>query len=167
MASASEIPPEFHPQVVALNQPTNGSFALVWIGCIDLNRAQRFYAATFGWNFLTSPRTTKKTAPTGSGPRIFMTGGEVMGALNLVAPSAADMLASCGPGGIAECRVPPRILNFIKVRDVDATLAKVVQAGGRVNRDKWLEEGQGEYALMEDPEGNVLGLMKRIRFGEY
>ena len=53
-----------------------------------------------------------------------------------------------------------RIMSFVKVRSVDATLTKVVAAGGTVKRPKCVDGAYIELAEFEDTEGNLIGICK-------
>jgi predicted enzyme related to lactoylglutathione lyase len=145
--------------------PVNGGFAYVQIPCRDLNRAQKFYAAVFSWNFMTKT----STAP---GPRLFMTGGEVMGGLVLVparsatpsAPSAPSSSSSPAAGSappesaVADC-CPTHITNYVKIHDMAVAVQRVRDAGGKIRREPFME-GSNEICDFEDTEGNVMGLVR-------
>ena len=48
--------------------------------------------------------------------------------------------------------------GYITVADIDATLAKAVELGGRVIMPKFEPGGDAILALVADPEGHVIGL---------
>jgi len=48
----------------------------------------------------------------------------------------------------------------IHVKDIEGTLDKVVSAGGKIFREKTVIPVFGWYALLNDNEGNVLGLFQ-------
>lgn len=51
------------------------------------------------------------------------------------------------------------VLLYVKVDDLEATLASVERAGGRTVRPRWPVGGDhGYFALFADPAGNRLGL---------
>lgn len=54
----------------------------------------------------------------------------------------------------------PMWLGYVGVDDVDATLAKVAAAGGRVLMPAWDVDTIGRIALVTDPQGNPFYLMK-------
>ena len=70
-----------------------------------------------------------------------------MGALHLKPVLAA------GEGGRSG------VVNYIKVRNIDDTIARVVGAGGKLLKAKWTEGNHTELAEFEDTEGNVHGLL--------
>lgn len=78
-----------------------------------------------------------------------------MGALSLV-PSPTTAVEG-------DPKPEPRaggVVNYILVDDVDATLQKVVEAGGKIERERWVEGGHTELARFWDPEGNLGGVLK-------
>jgi len=64
-------------------------------------------------------------------------------------------------GGImsVEGDVPPHVTLYVSVEDLAATLDRAVELGGRIVRTPTPIPGVGSFALFEDPEGNVIGLM--------
>jgi predicted enzyme related to lactoylglutathione lyase len=52
------------------------------------------------------------------------------------------------------------ILTFVEVGDIDKVLAKVEELGGKVTMPKEEIQGVGLAAMIQDPEGNVIGLWK-------
>jgi predicted enzyme related to lactoylglutathione lyase len=53
----------------------------------------------------------------------------------------------------------PGITLYILVDNIDATLEKVVEAGGTVEKAKFEEGGHTEMALFKDTEGNLGGVL--------
>jgi len=51
-------------------------------------------------------------------------------------------------------------VNYVLVADLDAALEKVKEAGGKVEREKWVEGGHTELGLYRDTEGNLGGVLK-------
>jgi len=118
--------------------PGDNCFAFTVIHVSDLDRAQKFFTDVFGWKFRTP------------GPRIFMTGGDVMGTLSLKpVPAAGEDRKPHGHGAV----------NYIKVQNIDDSIAKLVEAGGKVVKAKWTEGNHTELAEFEDTEGNLHGLL--------
>ena len=52
------------------------------------------------------------------------------------------------------------INNFVMVDDIDKPLAKVEKLGGKIVMPKDLIKGVGLVAMIQDTEGNVIGLWK-------
>ncbi|MBN2908450.1 VOC family protein [Polycladomyces sp. WAk] len=53
---------------------------------------------------------------------------------------------------------PPYITFYVKVENIQATLDKVTQAGGKVMMPETEIPGDGTFALFTDPEGHVMGI---------
>jgi predicted enzyme related to lactoylglutathione lyase len=109
----------------------------------DLDRAQAFFSSVFGWHFLYAPS---------EGPRVCTTGGDVMSGLHLRQPS-----------GTQESFKNPGVVNYVMVDDVDATLKRLVEAGGKITKEKWTEGGHTELAEFEDTEGNLHGVLHWLK----
>jgi predicted enzyme related to lactoylglutathione lyase len=65
-------------------------------------------------------------------------------------------------GGIArkKDRPDPGVLVTAQVDSVDASLKKIIKAGGSIVVPKRAIPGVGYQAYFRDPEGNVIGIMK-------
>jgi uncharacterized protein len=111
-----------------------GRISYLQLPADDPERAARFYADVLGWSIRRHPDgSVRFDDPHGVVSGMWVTG---------VAP--AD---------------PPGMVLSVLVRDVAATLAKVVAGGGRVVQDIWGEPPE-LYARFADPTGNVLGLFE-------
>jgi predicted enzyme related to lactoylglutathione lyase len=119
-------------------KPSAGSFCFATIPVSNTSRAQAFYSAVFEWTFW---------SPDGSSPVIFHTGGEVMGRLSLHSATESQPASSAG------------VTLYTLVDDVDATVKKVIEAGGSIEQDKFVEGGHTEMALFRDTEGNLGGIL--------
>ena len=129
--SISPATPPFKPK-----RPPTNSFCFASIPVADSSRAQSFYKAVFTWTFWTPP---------GASVTVFHTGGEIMGSFSTRAKDYAP-----AAGGIT---------LYTMVEDVDLTLQKIVEAGGTVEKDKFIEGGHTEMALYRDTEGNLGGIL--------
>ena len=110
------------------------------INADDVDRAQGFYAAVFGWSF----------TPWGP-PGFFQTrdaGGQVMGAL--------QQRRSWGDKPMNAFE------TSFGVDDIRAALAAAEAGGGRVLMQPYLIEGVGEIGYFEDPEGNICGVAQYV-----
>ena len=102
----------------------------------DPQKCKAFYEAVFGWTF------DEQSVP---GYTIIHTGQDPTGG---IMPKPKE-----SPG--------PCMNVYFRVEDIDATLAKVAEQGGRVLSEKIeLPYNIGYLALFVDPEGNVIGLMQ-------
>jgi hypothetical protein len=108
------------------------------INASDIDRAQRFYGAVFGWTF--EPW----------GPPGFLqinTGSDLRGALQ----KRRDLVADRPIYGF-ECT--------IAVDDIQRTKAEIEEAGGRIVMQPATLAGVGHLIFFEDPEGNIAGAME-------
>ncbi len=104
---------------------------------IDAPRLQRFYAELFGWKITLNP------AGYGYIP---------------VAPAAPLMLT----GGIgASPQRQPLAIFYIKVADPAQTLKRAEALGGKTVMPPVEVPGGIVFARFADPEGNVIGIVKR------
>ena len=61
--------------------------------------------------------------------------------------------------GIGEKRGPAgHVTAYVRVADIDATLAKAVKAGGKVIMPKFNAGPEAVLAVVADPEGHAVGL---------
>ncbi len=103
----------------------------------DAPRLQRFYGELFDWKVTTNP----------------IGYGYVP-----VAPSAPVILT----GGIgASPQRAPLVVFYVKVADPAATLRKAELLGGRVVVPATDAPGGVTFARFADPEGNVIGIVRR------
>jgi uncharacterized protein len=105
--------------------------ALVVVSAKNLAAASKFYSKLFGW-------------------QILPMSAELAGAVAPAGPSAA--LRSNVPAGF------PGVVPYIAVQDVDAMLARVVAAGGTIERPARSVPMVGKLALFKDPAGSIYGL---------
>jgi uncharacterized protein len=94
---------------------------------------QRFYGDLFGWSIDTNN-------PGGYG---------------MTSPDETGVVVGIGgtPDGSAG-----HVTGYVTVSDIDATLARVTELGGRVIQPKFSPGPNATLALMADPEGHVIGL---------
>ena len=110
----------------------------------DGDRARAFYADTFGWQLAPIPDLGYTMVTTG--PTDPEAGATEPGFIN---------------GGMFERtdEFPGKATNIvIDVDDIDATLAAVEQAGGKIQMTKQPVADMGFTAYFTDTEGNVVGL---------
>jgi predicted enzyme related to lactoylglutathione lyase len=94
---------------------------------------QRFYGDLFEWKLDTNnPGGYGMTSPDQTGP--------VVG------------IGASPDGGAGH------VTGYVAVKDIDATLARAVDLGGRVVMPKFSPGPGATLALVADPEGHVLGL---------
>ncbi len=116
------------------------------IHCEDLDRAQAFYEALFGWRFQALPGIDYRMVMTGEGPGID--GGLIrrMGSLDRAA------------------RLPVIAwVCTVEVENIDAYIAKAEGLGAETALPKQVRPGVGAYTYFKDSEGNVFGLIQPER----
>ncbi len=104
---------------------------------VDAPRLQKFYGDLFGWSMTLNPVgygyvPVQPTAP------VKLTGG--------IGPSPQRQ---------------PLVIFYVKVADPGATLKRAEQLGGRVVIPATDVPGGITFARFADPEGNVVGLVRR------
>ncbi len=99
----------------------------------DQKALQSFFGNLFGWKLDTSyPGGYGMTDPTQTGLVVGI-GGSRDGSAGFVT-------------------------GYVRVADVDATLARAVELGGSVVMPKFSPDGEAQLGLVADPEGHVIGL---------
>jgi predicted enzyme related to lactoylglutathione lyase len=104
---------------------------LIVIAANDLAASSGFYAKLFGWQ---------------------------------LSPISAEMAAGLAPAGPTislRANVPQGfqgMIPYIGVRDVEATLARVVAGGAKIERAAWSIPGVGKLARFKDAGGTIYGL---------
>ena len=101
----------------------------------DVERAKSFYGEVFGWQFQHIPEMNYTLYSTAKG--------------------------SIG-GGVSEAsdETPNQLINYVYVEDIDATLSRIENNGGKTVIGTKAVGPVGWMALVEDPEGNLFGLWK-------
>jgi predicted enzyme related to lactoylglutathione lyase len=107
----------------------------------DLDGAERFYGAVIGW-------FAKDAGTPGLRYSILSTGA---------APVAGVMAL---PEPLAAAGVPPHWLAYVRVEDVDATIPRLVAAGGTVHKEPADIPGVGRFAVVADPGGAAFCLFR-------
>ncbi|WBP85612.1 VOC family protein [Kitasatospora cathayae] len=108
----------------------------------DLARAERFYGALFGWEFV----------PTGPAEAVATRYGAQVAAITSGPPGAAITAAQ------QTTPQPAAWTTCLASRDLNRTAAAVRAAGGRIVREPYQVPDQGRAALAVDPLGAPFGL---------
>ena len=99
----------------------------------DGKALQRYYSELFGWALDTSnPGGYGITDPASTGPAVG--------------------IGSTPDGSTGH------VTGYVRVNDINETLAKVKDLGGSVVMPKFSPDGSAQLALVADPEGHVVGL---------
>jgi predicted enzyme related to lactoylglutathione lyase len=125
----------------------SNTFDWIEIRTSDIEKTAHFYESLFGW------RITEKETAGGFEVWIFDTGGE-------------PRLQNLRRGGIwlRPKSEPLGIVVYIVVDDIEATLERVVELGGKVTTPK-APLGAGYGAYFTDPNGNLIGLYEEKTVG--
>ncbi len=119
----------------------HGSFIWYELLTPDPNSAADFYGAVIGWSAASAGQP-------GIDYRLFSADGT---------PVAGHMKL---PDGAEEAGMRPGWLGYIGVDDVDAAVADIVEAGGKVHMPAMDLEGVGRMALVADPQGVAFYVMR-------
>jgi predicted enzyme related to lactoylglutathione lyase len=119
---------------------SHGEFVWNELHTRDVERAKAFYAATIGWTYDAMPMAE-------GGTYWIAKVGEAM---------AGGIFAMVEPRFEG---VPEHWFSYVEIDDVDARVALVAAAGGKVHREPWDIPGVGRVAIVEDAGGAVSGWM--------
>lgn len=123
--------------------PTPGSFTWYDFNSADIGPARRFYTELMGWG-------QEQWGPAEGGYPMFTLGGMPIGGYRQLPPEAVE-------GGC-----PNAWLAYVTVSDVDATVARAVQAGGRTHVPATDIPQVGRFAVLRDPLGAHLAVFKGL-----
>ena len=117
----------------------HGQMSHLEIPADDPARARKFYEGVFGW----------ETSEMEQYPNYFLFGFGEIGRAG-------------GAIGVRNESTGPQLRLYISVDSIDATLPKVTALGGKIVEPKTDIPGQGWYAVIDDTEGNQLGLYENL-----
>jgi hypothetical protein len=120
------------------------SFGFFQVPADDVGRAKKFYQLLLGWKI--EPDTDLED--TSLQWQNVISGKPEKGMMN--------------KGGLYKRMGPGPIMNFALVDDVDKVLAKVEKPGGKVIMPKNEIKNVGTVAVIQDTEGNILGVWKPV-----
>jgi predicted enzyme related to lactoylglutathione lyase len=115
--------------------------AVCWFeqGCHDRNKCITFYENVFGWK--ASTNKMGETVYT-----TYMLNDNMVGGLYELTPEMEG--------------VPSHWLPYFGISDVDNALEKTSKLGGNILMQKLYVEGVGYFAVAQDPQGGVFGLLQ-------
>jgi uncharacterized protein len=114
----------------------------------DVERARTFYHSLLGWKI----EPTKMADPNMESMKYQeITTGE---------PNEAAPMGSLNRGGILKRMMNETITNYVGVDDIDEKIAMVEKLGGKIVVPKMELEDVGQFVIIQDTEGNVIGLYK-------
>jgi uncharacterized protein len=111
----------------------------------NVDRAKHFYRKLLGW----------KIEPTKNPMDLSI---KEMQYHDIVTGAAQE--GTMNSGGLYKRHMNEPILTFVLVDDIDKVLGKVEKMGGRITLPKAHVEGVGLTAMIQDSEGNLIGLWK-------
>ena len=112
----------------------------------NVDRAKHFYRSLLGWKIEPTSAFMDPSRMAAMQHYDIITGKSEEGTLNM--------------GGLYKRHMMESILNFVMVGDIDKVLAKVEKLGGRIAMPKEEIKGVGLTAVIQDSEGNMIGLWK-------
>ena len=112
----------------------------------NVDRAKHFYSTLLGWKIEPTRRPVDPAMMAEMQYHDISTGAARKGTMNT--------------GGLYKRHMTEPILNFVIVDDIDTVQANVEKLGGRVMRPKEEIKGVGQVVMIQDTEGNAIGLWK-------
>jgi predicted enzyme related to lactoylglutathione lyase len=130
--------PKIHTGAELRNEPVS----LCWNELLttDVDKAGAFYRELFGWNPVTQ----------------HMAGVEYTSFMvdeKTAAGGLMEIRSEMGEG------IPPNWFIYFQVEDCDETVSKVRESGGKVLKDPLTMEDVGRFAIIEDAQGAVCGVI--------
>jgi predicted enzyme related to lactoylglutathione lyase len=112
----------------------------------NVDRAKHFYQILLGWKIEPTKNPMDPSRMAAMQYHDISTGAAKEGTMNL--------------GGLYKRHMTETILTFVEVEEIDKVLSKVEKLGGRITMQKEEIKGVGLTAVIQDSEGNVIGLWK-------
>ena len=117
----------------------NGNEVTAILPVKDMARARRFYSELLGWQT-----------------------SEMEGFPDYYLFSFGEIKSAGGAIGLRGQATGTKMRVYAEVDSIDALLPKVAGLGGTVKEGRTEIPGQGWYAVIDDPEGNELGLYEGL-----
>ena len=121
----------------------HGSFCWNELMTTDPDRAETFFRELVGWE------AEPMSMPEGGTYRVMKRSGKPVGGIMAMPPGM--------PAG-----VPPHWGSYLEVDDVDATVRRAVDLGGKVYKEPFDIPGVGRIAVIADPTGAPLSLLTPV-----
>ena len=115
----------------------------------NVDRARHFYHALLGWKIEPVRSAMDPARMAEMQYHDISTGTMGIGTMNT--------------GGLYKRHMTEPILNFVIVDDIDTVQANVEKLGGKITMPKTEIAGVGLVVMIQDTEGNVIGLWKPVR----
>jgi len=114
----------------------------------NVGRAKHFYSSLFGWKINLGKTTPDQEKIAAMQYHAVLTGEAKEGTMNM--------------GGLYKRQMNETIKNYVEVEDIDAVLKMVERLGGRIMMPKEMIPGVGLVAMIQDTEGNGIGVWKPV-----
>jgi hypothetical protein len=111
-----------------------------------VDRAKHFYHSLLGWKIEPTKTPMDQSKVASMQYQDISTGDAKEGTLSM--------------GGMHKRQMTEPIVNYVVVEDIDKVLANVVKLGGKIAVPKMEIKSVGLTAIIQDTEGNVIGLWK-------
>ncbi|MEI7856345.1 MAG: VOC family protein [Methanomicrobiales archaeon] len=115
----------------------------------NVDRAKHFYQSLLGWKIGPTQAPMDPSKAAAIQYQDIVTGPAQEGTMNM--------------GGMYKRQMTETIKNFVDVGDLDKVLAKVEKLGGKIVMPKEGIPGVGLVAIIQDTEGNGIGLWKPLK----
>jgi uncharacterized protein len=112
----------------------------------NVDRAKHFYHNLLGWQIAPTKASIDPVKMAAMEYQDVITGDAKEGTLNM--------------GGMYRRQMTEQIVNYVMVEDLDKILSKVLKLGGKIVVPKMEIKGVGLTAIIQDTEGNAIGLWK-------
>jgi predicted enzyme related to lactoylglutathione lyase len=112
----------------------------------NIDRAKHFYQSLLGWKIKPTRTLMDPSSAAALQYQDISTGLAQEGTMNR--------------GGMYKRQMKENIKNFVLVEDFDKVLAKVEKMGGKILMPRTEINGVGLVAIIQDTEGNGIGLWK-------
>ena len=106
----------------------------------NAQKLSKFYSSVFGWKFKDSGMKGMKYW--------------------LIEMGSAKPKGFLSSGGMYKRMRSERPVNYVGTKNIDSTIRKFVNAGGKITQKKVEIPGMGWSAKGVDPEGNVVGIFQ-------
>jgi predicted enzyme related to lactoylglutathione lyase len=114
----------------------------------NVDRAKHFYKSLLGWKIEPAKTSPDQERIAAMQYHDVMTGKPEEGTMNM--------------GGLYKRQMTETIKNYVAVEDIDKVLAKVEKLGGKIVLPKEMIPGVGLVAMIQDTEGNGIGIWKPL-----
>lgn len=127
------------------NTPSQGTPCWYELGTNDVNGAEEFYSAVFGWT---------------------MADSGTPGMTYRLARRDGDLVAGIMSTSERDDAPPPAWMIYLTCDDCDTTAAQIAELGGAIHIEPADIPGTGRFAVVSDPHGAVVGILQPLPMDE-